>query len=209
MILKASGGTLGPFYFCRRSKLTHTFVRATITRMVQPKLKQNPPSKRMPCKHSGCERDNHTYQFHDRLQLCKSHYAQHRRYGKTQDLYGTRWFDAVCSVPQCGKDVAAMGYCRSHYQISKNRPALPGERMCSVKGCGKKHDARGFCGPHYNTFRAAQKAGEYGKCEFQGCGMATFCKGFCRSHYLALDAYVKASLLNLDGLVDRIQIKKD
>lgn len=71
----------------------------------------------------------------------------------------------ICSVDECGKEVAARGVCDTHYRrlkkhgdpLKKTARVVAGIRPCSIVGCdgatGVPGTARGLCASHYNRWQ--------------------------------------------------------
>lgn len=75
----------------------------------------------------------------------------------------------VCSIPECGRDHYAKGYCEYHYrQQHKGRKGKelarlppPGRKVrerCAVRSCHYSHYAKGYCVRHYRQHWRAQRA---------------------------------------------------
>lgn len=64
----------------------------------------------------------------------------------------------ICTVPDCGKALAAKGWCAMHYRRirvhgSLELPERP-QPICSVEGCETGVKSRGWCLKHYKRWRA-------------------------------------------------------
>ena len=66
-----------------------------------------------------------------------------------------------CQYPECGREAAGRGWCRTHYKqawwINRRTGVWPAELLpvlppapCTTDGCGRKHYARGWCMKHYH-----------------------------------------------------------
>ena len=63
----------------------------------------------------------------------------------------------LCSVENCGAKHKALGFCRKHYALKKQRDKgiLPrtARGICRIPECGKSTHAFKLCGNHYQIFK--------------------------------------------------------
>ena len=66
----------------------------------------------------------------------------------------------ICSVHNCGAEIASKGLCNKHYQRLKKRGSTDDyagchglTHICTVDGCGRKVEAHGLCEKHYQRFK--------------------------------------------------------
>ena len=69
-----------------------------------------------------------------------------------------------CNIRDCGRPLAARGWCWSHYQAwrrhgdplvkkTAGRPSGYDTDVCLVPGCDSKHRSNGLCSMHYERAR--------------------------------------------------------
>ena len=61
-----------------------------------------------------------------------------------------------CTIPGCGLEVEAKGWCAKHYQRNRKHgdPKITMNKSgCLVVGCSNSHESMGYCGPHYQRLR--------------------------------------------------------
>jgi hypothetical protein len=66
---------------------------------------------------------------------------------------GGRMTATLCALPDCGRKVAHLTFCRSHYYRWLDNPSRPNAEPCSVEGCAGAAHARGLCRNHYARLR--------------------------------------------------------
>lgn len=77
----------------------------------------------------------------------------------------------MCSVSECGRAVAARGWCSAHYQKLRER------KPCSADGCDRPSRGAGLCTIHYNASRVTPP------CTVEGCSTPSKGRGMCSTHY--------------------------
>jgi hypothetical protein len=63
----------------------------------------------------------------------------------------------MCSFDGCGRKVASLGLCSSHYGMQRRgeilRPIRIWQKYCIFEGCGRPHQCKGYCAGHNNQLR--------------------------------------------------------
>lgn len=88
----------------------------------------------------------------------------------------------TCSVDGCTKDIAARGWCMTHYvrwrkhgdptvRLTAQRP-----KTCSIEGCDRPHKGLGWCAKHYSQKRPGEP------CNQDGCTRRQEGHGLCAVH---------------------------
>lgn len=84
----------------------------------------------------------------------------------------------ICSIPDCGKPLDALGLCKKHYERirrARNRkpPKIPrSEQSCKWDGCAQPVYAKGVCLPHYR--RQRKKPGDLSPLNYGGQARALY-----------------------------------
>lgn len=102
----------------------------------------------------------------------------------------------VCSVPDCGRNYFARGYCRAHKaRLDRNGDvfadvplaAPPTDKLepCTVTGCTKLGRSSGLCATHYHKafMQGARVNGVADKCTVDDCERPVRSKSLCTVHY--------------------------
>lgn len=71
----------------------------------------------------------------------------------------------VCSVPGCGREHAARGWCKGHWRRWRlyGNPEVdmrPVRGVCSIPSCGRKCYGHGLCAAHYARWRSHGDPGD-------------------------------------------------
>lgn len=110
---------------------------------------------------------------------------------------------SLCSIPECGKNVIALGYCENHYRKFKRGGDPNGTRspyqkspdICIVDGCGKTPVGKGLCSSHYRRMAiygdplGAPERAPQRRCSLPNCSNLHLAKGYCKKHYNRFTLY--------------------
>jgi hypothetical protein len=95
---------------------------------------------------------------------------------------------------KCGERHYALGLCRRHYDLSRNRSGSQRNKqapVCSVDGCNGRPHARNYCPKHYRRWLlwghpdvVVPRIGRAQRlCSVDGCLRPYYVRGLCIMHY--------------------------
>ena len=115
----------------------------------------------------------------------------------------------ICSFPECGRDLASLSLCASHYTqkrrgvnlkpIQKKYGEEDFHKLCLFSGCNRIILSKGLCGGHYQQRARGIELHEIKPrackglkvCSVVGCSEKYHSKGFCVLHYARLRRSIK------------------
>lgn len=113
---------------------------------------------------------------------------------------------AKCTIPGCGNDSIAKGYCTMHYKRIKKHGdpnyvfdyVTCKDKKCVVEGCQSEAHSKGYCNTHYyrlkkygNPTLGGPRVGRRvkKKCSVDGCDQMSNAHGLCSRHYSIKERY--------------------